>query len=348
MTVPRVRLIEPGDLRWTRSLAAVPHDFYHLPAYAELAAREDGGIPVAVLATADRGWMLLPLVIREIPGGGRDASSPYGYPGPLLAPGADVGFLAQALQATVTTLAGEGLVSLFVRMHPLLSPTVPRGIGTVVQHPPTVVIDLDLSDEDWRAGLRKSHRQQIERAVAAGHHAYMDTEWRHFDHFKDMYRDTMARVQAADSYRFSDTYFDELRAALGAALHLCVVERGGRVWAAGLFTEMAGLVQSHLSADDGSYRRGGAKKLLYAHVRDWAMARGDRWLHLGGGGSAGRGLHSFKTGFSPDRRPFRTLRVVLREAEYGRLVAQRRRGHDPADLTGYFPAYRQVVTEDER
>ncbi len=40
------------------------------------------------------------------------------------------------------------------------------------------------------------------------------------------------------------------------------------------------------------------------------------------------------------RHPYRTLRVVLDEAEYRRLVAARDPDLDPDDLGGYFPAYR--------
>jgi hypothetical protein len=43
--------------------------------------------------------MLLPLVIRGIPGGGFDATSPYGYPGPVGTGTDDPAFLRVALVA---------------------------------------------------------------------------------------------------------------------------------------------------------------------------------------------------------------------------------------------------------
>ena len=334
-----VSLLQTGDPRWDDLLASTPHDFYHLPAYADVAAQEEGGTSAGLLVSTGDRSLLLPLVLREIAASGRDATSPYGYPGPLLSAGCDTGFLETALRAGAQHLADLGFVSLFVRMHPLLCPDSPRGVGTVVHHPATVIVDLHEDDDQWWAQMRKSHRQQVRRAVAAGHSAYVDEAFRSFDFFKTTYHRTMERLGASPAYYFSDGYFDALRSALGDRLKLVVLEQGGRVWAAGLFVETNGIVQSHLSADDGSHRRGGPRKLLYAFVRDWAKARGDRWFHLGGGATAEPGLLAFKQGFSPERRPFNTLRVILREEEYIRLT--RARGADPTDSSHFFPAYRR-------
>jgi hypothetical protein len=49
----------------------------------------------------------------------------------------------------------------------------------------------------------------------------------------------------------------------------------------------------------------------------------------------------FKAGFSDERHVFHTLRVVVDEAAYGRLVRARDPEADPADLNGFFPLYRK-------
>lgn len=335
----KARLIRVDDQRWSQLLAVVPYDFYHLPTYCELAADEEGGDAVALLVSEHDRQLLLPLVARPIDGDGHDLTSPYGYPGPLVAPTRDAGFLEDAMATGAELLAAKGYVSLFVRMHPLLGPGAPAGIGTIVEHPPTVVVDLEQRDEEWWSRMRRSHRQQIRKALEAGHRAYIDTGPASLGRFKEIYHQTMQRLRAKDQYHFSETYFDRLRQILGPSLNVCVIEHEDHIWAAGLFVETHGIVQSHLSGDDGSHRTGGAKKLMYAHVREWAKARGDRWLHLGGGAPS-PGLLSFKTGFSRDRRPFATLRVILRPDAYGRLVARMNPGADADDLNAYFPAYR--------
>jgi len=339
----RADLLGVDAPQWEDFLADVPHDFYHLPAYVALCAAQENGEPCALYVRDAGRAMLLPLVVRPIPGGGRDAASPYGYPGPLLSGPEDPLFLYDAFVAGAQMLWAEQMVSLFVRFHPLLNDSPPDGMGTVVQHGETVSIDLTLEPEAlWRQTM-SGHRNEINRALKAGHKAFFDDTWEHYGAFKRLYGGTMERRNAAEHYRFDDVYFDGLRAALGEKLHLCVVDIGGAVAAAGLFVETCGIVQYHLSGSDDAFARESPAKLMIHFVRDWAKARGDIRMHLGGGvGAADDSLLRFKAGFSPLRRPFYTLRIVLLEDEYERLVAARDPSLHPALPSDFFPLYRKT------
>ena len=148
----------------------------------------------------------------------------------------------------------------------------------------------------------------------------------HLESFMRMYRATMTRHSADPFYFFEDAYFAALREALEDCLHLCVVEKDGAVAAAGLFVETNGVVQYHLSGTDEAYSGVQPTKLMIHFVEGWAKERGNRVLHLGGGvGGDDDLLLWFKAGFSPVRHTYATLRIVIDEAEYGRLVA----AHDP-------------------
>lgn len=143
-------------------------------------------------------------------------------------------------------------------------------------------------------------------------------------------------------YHFDDSHFDAIRDRLGHVLRLGVVLREDEVLAAGLISSVGGIVQVYLIGWDDAYRALAPSKLWYHGVRAWAKARGDRWFHLGGGlGAQADSLLHFKRGFSPLTRPFRTLRMVARPGDYSRLVAAVDPAHDPADLTGFFPAFRR-------
>ena len=348
----RAELIPASSRRWTQILDVTRHDFYHLPAYAEMSAASDGGAAVAAVVDDAAGTVLLPLVLRPTPGGRRDATSPYGYPGPLTT--AEVGpeFLSAALWAVVGLLRDEGLVSLFVRLHPILNPTPPVATESidVVRGGDTVSIDLTLPlDELWRL-TRGNHKVQINRARRNGRDAVLDEGWTRYREFKQLYRATMERVAATPYYFFDDRYFDALRDALGERLGLWVVDVNGRLATAALFVETCGIVQYHLSGTDPAFAREGLMKLVVDAVRTWARARGDTDLHLGGGvGSAADSLLQFKLGFSRRRCAFHTVRVVIDEAEYDRLVALSRSGTAKSDGSppasaggddGFFPAYR--------
>ena len=334
-------LLDAEAPEWQAVLRTTRHDFYHLPAYVALSAVQERGQPRALYVTDGSRSLLLPLVIREIPGGGFDATSPYGYPGPIGNGTDDLAFLRIALVAGLHVLRAAGLVSVFVRMHPLLNPVPQRGVGTLLRNGDTVSIDLTLATEDLWAQTRLNHRRDIKRAIGLGYIARMDEQWRHLEAFKRLYRATMARRSATGFYSFEDAYFDGLRDALGGRLHLCVVERDGVIAAAGLFAETNGIVQYHLSGTDEAFSMAQPTKLMMHFVRGWAKDRGDQILHLGGGvGGDSDSLLLFKKGFSPLRHTFHTWRAIIDEAEYGRLVKFHDPTLDPAILGGYFPLYR--------
>jgi hypothetical protein len=341
--IARATLLPVDSPVWAEVLRESPHDFYHLPSYVELCARHEGGEPGALFAESDRGQLLLPLIVRRIPGGGLDAMSPYGYPGPLVAGTNDPGFPGAALRAGMDLLRTMGVVTVFVRLHPLLNPVAPEGVGTIVEHGETVSVDLALSEEALWAQTRLNHRRAITSATRLGWVARMDDRWEHLDAFKRLYRATMERRSAATYYFFDDAYFDDLRAALGDRLVLSVVEAGGDVAAAALFVETSGIVQYHLSGADAAFAHVQPTKLLIHFVCTWARERGDTSVHLGGGvGAQDDSLLLFKAGFSPLRHPFRTLRIVVDEGEYRRLVAVRDPTLDPDARDGFFPLYRRT------
>lgn len=337
------RLLDVDAPEWETVLREARHDFYHLPGYAAMTAVQEGGRPGALHVTDGSRTLLLPLLIRRIPGGGLDATSPYGYPGPIGSGIDDPAFMDQALASGLQVLRGAGVVSLFVRLHPLLNPMPPDGIGETVPHGDTVSVDLTLPPAAQWAQTRPNHRRDILRATRLGYTARMDEDWTHFETFKRLYRGTMERRSALPFYFFSDSYFDGMREAVGSRLHLCVVENAGTVAAAGLFVETDGIVQYHLSGTDSAASGVQPTKLMIHFVRTWARERGNVVLHLGGGvGGSADSLLQFKAGFSTLRHTFTTLRVVVDEQEYGRLVAARHPHLDPRTRSGFFPAYREA------
>ncbi|HKG55919.1 MAG TPA: hypothetical protein VKA85_01585, partial [Candidatus Limnocylindrales bacterium] len=92
----KAELVPSTSPRWSAILDSARHDFYHLPAYTALCADLEAGVASAAIVEAAGATMLVPLVIRPIAGGGRDATSPYGFPGPLIAGAAGPAFVADA------------------------------------------------------------------------------------------------------------------------------------------------------------------------------------------------------------------------------------------------------------
>jgi Acetyltransferase (GNAT) domain len=354
----RIDLVAPNGPRWLELLAAVRHDVYHLPRYVALCAQQERGTPYLFAAEEGARRFLVPLIVRPIASAIADADSeyfdatcPYGYPGPLLDPGlgGDANpFLERAIDAFIAVLHERRIVSAFLRLHPLftLSPQPLQRAGKVIHHGDTVSVDLSLSYEEWWRQTRHNHRRDINRAVREGLVARMDGDWEALDAFVEIYHETMRRLNAADFYYFPRGYFLELREALGGRLHLCIVEIGREVAAAGLFTEACGIVEYHLGATRERFMGHRPAKTMFHFARQWAKARGDRVLHLGGGvGGARDSLFDFKAGFSSVRHPFYTWRVVTDAPVYRALVDRWEDSHgvEANGSDGFFPAYRMVV-----
>ena len=152
--------VTPDSPLWAESLGATRHDFYHLPSYARLAARLEGGEAMAFVAEGGGRRLLVPLLVHPIPdsdgGGGErmfDATCSRGYPGPLLDLGPEQeneDFLDSAIGAFLEGLRERHIVACFSRLHPLLS--LPLGplqkVGYLIQHGESVSIDLTLSREE--------------------------------------------------------------------------------------------------------------------------------------------------------------------------------------------------------
>lgn len=352
-------LVAPDSVRWRQALEHIRHDVYHLPEYVAFASRhEEAGEPVAFVAEDGPARMVVPMILRPVPAGFgeaagaacRDATSPRGYAGPVLSSdGTDGSFAVQALAGLRQTLCDAGVVSLFSRLHPFLSPppAALERLGSLVDHGESMSVDLAASDEDWRRGLRENHRRDIARASRGGYVARSDDAWAWLDGFVGLYEATMRRLGAADEWRLPAAYFHDLRATLGDRLHLCVVERDGDLAAGGLLTEVDGIVEYHLAATAPGHVGASPSKLIVDFARRWARERGDRVLHLAGSLGPGDSLQHFKLGFSPRRHAVRSWRLVTDAARYDGLVRawEAVTGAAADTAEGFFPAYRKPAAE---
>ena len=343
---------------WEQAIErAEGYDFYHLPGYHALHEKQgDGEGTLLVYEEGDK-FIALPLMVREInqvPGlekftNYRDATSVYGYPGPVVNTTArlDQAFIARFHHQLHHYALSQGWVSVFSRLNPLLKNHQFLTIhGEIVGLSDTVVIDLGLTEEEQIAQYRKSHRYEIRRARREGMKVYHDAEWESYEAFIDLYHQTMQRVHAASHYFFSRDYFNDLRKVLGDRLRLYVATMDGNLCAASLFVKTHNIIQYHLSASSDDCLKWAPSKLIIDEARRWGKESGARWLHLGGGvGSQEDALFRFKAGFSPLRRRFFIWKWIVQPYVYQNLVEARRswyRSHGQSfPDTSFFPAYRQ-------
>lgn len=352
-----VQIIGLSDPLWLQSLQMLRHDVYHLPAYLYLESRRTNAIPEAALIADGKRIFFLPYLLRqcsdvieqELPDEDLfDISSPYGYPGILISESAasSPDFLREALDQLVSAWRSKQICAAFLRLHPILnsnlhqiySPDICQITGE------TVGVDLNLSVEEIWKQTRSDHRKDINRLKQAGFVAKIVPFEKHIDEFIAVYQETMERVKAKSLYYFSRDFFSGLL-SLEEKLQLAIVEADGQMACTCLITECCGIVQTYLGGTRQRFLAQAPDKLLFDYIRLWAKERGNQVVHLGGGvGGSKDGVYSFKAGFSKQRYPFLTLRLIIDPKNYEYLVDCRAKslqieGHTLLNQN-FFPAYR--------
>lgn len=354
------KIIETQDLLWEKALQELDHDIYHLPGYVHLESLRTGTIPEAILIEAGDKIFFIPYLLHNIYNSSRqgsrptdvfDAVSPYGYPGLLLSDSARKSpkFIKAAMDKFTSILRSKNICSAFLRLHPILNEGLEEVFpDTVCQTTgETVSIDLRLSSEQIWKNTKPGHRNKINRCKRREFQTRIVDFKEYLDEFRDIYRETMDRVGASESYYFNEFYFSYFATELADNTHLAIVEsKEGEIGCAGLFTECNGIVQYHLGGTKNRYLKEAPSKLMFDYVRYWAKERGNSFVHLGGGlgGSKDDNLFRFKSGFSKQRHTFLTMRLVTEEKKYLALTDLQAKllsiSSDKLINSKFFPAYR--------
>lgn len=323
---------------WDEAVRSVPDwDLYWHPGYA--GCWEANGDGEAFLALLDEGgeravqvFLRRPVPFADPPLW--DIATPYGYGGPLATPGGAP--LMERLQAELAAYCrSTDILSEFVRYHPLVRNAPPDA----TLRGPTVYLDLQ-AGEPWD-GFKAEVRNRVRKSEKAGLTVRLTEAPPSVTAFARLYRETMARRQAAPWYLFSDDTFASLLQGLRPHVLLAEAMLDGRVVAAALFLFNATYLHYHLGGSAAEALPLAPNNRLFAEAARWGRDRGIRLMHLGGGMRPGDSLLRFKGGFSPLRAEFRTGQRIYDARAYAALErAHRERLGSLAPAPGWFPAYR--------
>jgi len=275
--------------------------------------------------------LLAPLIVRQIDATPHhDATSPYGYPGLVIALTLDhagAGSNVKAVDPAGVDFSGVGLVSAFVR-HRLdeavgLAGAAERGI-------------VQISDPALPQKQRSSDRNQINRNLRNGYEVRLAegaaSETGERAGFLEVYEQTMLRAGAGERYFFGAAYFDRILEADGTWLALALSPEGN-IAAASIAVRSDGYLHYYLSGSADSSLRDSPMKNVVARLVELS-ADLSLPLNLGGGLSRGDRLEEFKRGFANREQAWRVSELVCDRDAYARLASGR-------DAAGFFPAYRE-------
>ena len=338
-----VEFLGPSDPRWTEALQKTPHDFFHLPGYLSACGVHEGGEPLLLMLDAGSYGMLIPVIKRslsqfgEVFSGYFDASSPYGYPGPVCW-GDNWEDLVPVMDDILEIfLREQKMVSLFLRLNPFLgiSAEHPTLRGELKMHGPTVFLDLRDADESWKA-INSRLRSFITQMLREGCEVRID-QWETLEQVIEAYHETMGRLNASPFYFFPKAFFQSLKDDTAPHFHLGTsYAPSGEVTGGVFFSEVNGLIQYFLTGTFMAYSDLSPSKLIINALRLWGLEKGHHTLHLGGGlGAQTENLFQFKSRFSKSLATFSTFRKIILPEEYQALSISR------GDNDDFFPIYRK-------
>lgn len=340
--------IELDNPKWNDYISnCYTYDFYHTSCYHKI-EQQDTETPVLLVASSNDEHICLPIIIRPVPHNDNfDATSVYGYCGPVASKPFEMleTDLADFFKVKFLDYCNQNkIVSVFSRLHSLIpQKNFFKNFGEIIDLNKTVAIDLTLPLEEQRKAYRKSNKSEINQLK--GKKGYVFQRIDHSDdksikEFVEIYLETMKKVDAKSYYFFDFDYFKQLLINPCFKCDLLIARKDNEMAAGAIFTSTNSIMQYHLAGTKEEYMQDTPMKLILDEARILGTEKGLKYLHLGGGvgGSDEDSLFRFKSGFSKNFFQFSVWNLIVNQEAYDKLVQDK--GVKQADFPNFFPLYR--------
>ena len=271
-----------------------------------------------------------------------DITTPYGYGGFLVEGKVTEDSLKNLDNKYSYICKKEGVVSEFVRFHPVLNNGEDlKCIYDVTTLGNTITVDLYSRNHIWN-NFTSKNRNMIRKAMKSGVDIYWGREPNSFDEFIGLYNATMDKDNALDYYYFNRDFYNSILNDLKYNSLMFYAMYEEKIIAMSMILYSNEQVHYHLSASDREYQHLAPSNLLLYEVACWACENGYKSFHLGGGlGSKEDSLYKFKKVFNKDSTTtFSIGRKIFNEEIYNELVQIRNYDEDFNMETLFFPTYR--------
>lgn len=333
------RLIPATDhAGWMRAIDAMPHDFGHRPEYALAATAVTGFETGLWVHEGVAGRAACVVALRDAPGG-FDIATPLGFAG--FATGGDVSALGAAWTQDWTR---RGAITAYVQLSPFRPPDRWRellpGLTDWLQPAQDCWCwNLRPEADELLAGMSSKHRQLLRKWLREE----ATVEWDQqvlLTHFNRLYAEFLGRHAIASIYHYHASPLALIAAAPGTVLVGARNEHGD-IEAVTMFLHGEKTADSFLNAATVAGRRHSRGLYWLGVLR--LRALGVQHLNLGGGIVPGDGLSEFKDRLGATRSPTLALKQVFDRDRFAAACAM---AGVPADVSGYFPAWRKPVAQD--
>jgi hypothetical protein len=225
----------------------------------------------------------------------------------------------------------RGYVCSYIALNPIFATDAYFNSKEIYQSNTLYFLDLTRRIEELLSNLDRNRKRELKHFDKT---AFVLDRDALVNFFLETYPEFLQRVQASPAAYFTR----ETLTSLCSLDNVVIVGAGtaDKIEAVYIFghTRYAGDCLFNVAVPEGRHH---ATSLLWWGV-NYLKSKQIPVLNLGGGTRENDSIAQSKERFGPIKLPFRALKQVYDQEIYEELC--RRRGADPADRTGYFPAYR--------
>ncbi len=266
-----------------------------------------------------------------------DLATPYGYGGWILESNTYPADPSKLFSAYAAWLQNNGIISEFVRFHPMLkNHEICCDFYEVIPLGEVVHMDLSSREGIWE-NITSKNRNMIRKAVKNDIKVYNGRFPELYKQFRAIYNGTMDKDNAEDYYYFGEQFYQSVLEDLPHNAQIFWAEKDGQVIAASILLSANGRMNYHLSGSLREFSSLAPTNLLLYESALWGNSNGYKTLYLGGGvGSGEDGLFKFKRSFyKGSLNRFYIGKKIFIQEKYDELLEIR----GPID-SGFFPKYR--------
>ncbi len=272
-----------------------------------------------------------------------DVFSPYGYGGFIFEGDVTTQNIKVCYEYYLEELKKENIISAFVRYHPLLNNANNlREVSTIIDLGKTINIDLKSLDVVWD-NIHSKNRNMIRKAKKNGVEIKHSKDLSLFDEFIKIYNATMDGNNANSEYYFDNEFYSSIHNDLYDNYEIFYAVYEDKIISMSVILFANNKVHYHLSGSIFEYRKLAATNLLLYEAACWAIDKGYKTFHLGGGlGAAEDSLYKFKIAFNKKSdNQFSIGKDIVDKEKYKKLVALRKElDKDFNEDSNFFPLYR--------
>lgn len=311
------------EFAWVADASGVIGRGYLGSAYQNMLAANDGSEARLIKCKVPDEIGYLPILVKDLGGGRKEAYSAYGYGGMLM----QYAMSEPDVDALRYFLAQNSILALFIRHSPFLfnQRCWPANSTELNRHTYATALQPFDNFADYLKGLPQKLRWSVNFASRAGlsvtFHSLSDCSESRLQAFYQLYAELMQQKQTSGYYLFSEQFFLNHSRIIADQCELAEIidQETGQLLAAAFFLlDDRNWSHYHLSAARPQAMKLQGMELLMASAIYRYGNNEYRALHLGGGHALDEsdGLSRFKSKFSTERLDFCCTKLVCDSAGY--------------------------------